>query len=180
MHENRRSIVVQLKTLHCWAEYVASVCIEPQQCWQLLRIAWRLLLCDRQSVAKQCCTSLHAVNSQCWPRVHVYMQAHCRIIASLLRRSPTMLGVVAFFCMHHYIYQKFFACIQLNISQFYRRKDRRKIEKKFEHFQIEDRALTFILCYFLLQYDFLMLYVFFISSLKILNLEIFLGALTFL
>ena len=24
-------------TQHCWAQHVASVCLEPQQCWHLLR-----------------------------------------------------------------------------------------------------------------------------------------------
>ena len=25
-------------TQHCWAQHVASICMEPQQCWHLLRI----------------------------------------------------------------------------------------------------------------------------------------------
>ena len=25
---------------HCWAQHVASVCMEPQQCWHLLRKVW--------------------------------------------------------------------------------------------------------------------------------------------
>ena len=64
---------------HCRAQHVASVCMEPQQCWHLLHIVWNqsnfwhnkpqhfhCSVTSVQSVVQQCCAHLHRTVFASW------------------------------------------------------------------------------------------------------------------
>ena len=87
------------RTQHCWAQYVASVCMEPQQCWQLLPLVGYSLkpikLRRKKSQDFYCSVTGEAAicmkPQQCWPRENVC----ARVLQVLLYQNASLLWTTA-------------------------------------------------------------------------------------
>ena len=104
------------RTQQRWAQHVASVCMEPRQCWHLLRVVWNRSNFGATSPnisivlwpAKRSETMLRMEPQQCWPRENVCtrpFQSVFRItipvcVASLDDRQQCWQLWRSFACMH--------------------------------------------------------------------------------